>query len=509
MVAQEIIQQLKPWIIQTLTPITDADVESLTDYVMALLGNDMSLDKLRTMCEEQLSDFLHGATNDFVANLISQTELAIKGQLGVGQNQIGHQKQLRSNYRDGNNENIGFPHQQYLPGGPYQSQNQNQNQSQMPDFNNMQGWPNVPLPNPQLSGILIPPFNMNMGRGGFDYNDRGSRSKRRNRRGPSNMSQPGPDNDYTKKKLIVENLPDDKLDKDVISEYFSRFGTLKAVSIIFEKKLAELEFESHDQARAAWNSPDPIFNNRFIKLYWKKSSEGDNESIDLEAVKRIQAERQKEFEEKEQKRQEHLKQVQELLTAKTKIMEEQESLIQAAQASGELDKDPELQAKLNSTTAALKRQLAALQEEADSLGIASGGVPSYVPARGGYRGGYRGRATYSPYYRGRGRGRGRGGAFVPTSRTNLDLRPKSVKFQLTPEKDESVREFLSTVGGSYEDINRDGNDVIVNFTDRKSAERFYYASKESTDLKDVKLEWTSVISTPPTPANQGEDTEMN
>lgn len=504
MVAQEILLQLKPWIIQTLTPITDADVESLTDYVMALLGNDMSLDKLRTMCEEQLSDFLHGATNQFVRDLISQTELAIKGELGATQDHVGQQKQFRSNFRDGNNENVGFSNHQYPLGGPGQFQPQN-----MPDFKAMQGWSGMSLPNPQLSGILIPPFNMNMGRQGFDRNDLGGRSKRRNRKGPSNMSQPGPDNDYTKKRLIVENLPDNKLDKDLISEYFGRFGTLKSVSIIFEKKLAELEFESHDQARAAWNSPEPIFNNRFIKLYWKKSTEEDGESIDLEAVKRIQAQRQKEFEEKEKKRQDHQKQVQELLAAKTKIMEEQESLIQAAQASGELEKDPELQAKLNSTTAALKRQLAELQKEADSLGIASGGVPSYIPSRGGYRGGYRGRASYNPYSRGRGRGRGRGGAFVPTSRTNLDLRPKSVKFEITPEKDESVREFLSTVGGSYEDISRDGNDVIVNFTDRKSAERFFYSSKESTDLNNVKLEWTSVISTPPTPANQGEDAEMN
>lgn len=103
----------------------------------------------------------------------------------------------------------------------------------------------------------------------------------------------------------------------------------------------------------------------------------------------------------------------------------------------------------SSQAEALKQQLAALEAEAQQLGIDPTSQEDQVgawPTRGRGRGGYRGRGTFPP--RGRGAFRGRGGAAFGSGANayKLDNRPKTVAVSgadfSDSSKDEALRQFL-------------------------------------------------------------------
>jgi hypothetical protein len=69
--------------------------------------------------------------------------------------------------------------------------------------------------------------------------------------------------------LIIENIPADACNPESITEYFSQFGNLVNVVVIPDQHKAELEYTSHAEAKACHSSPEAIFGNRFVKVYWK------------------------------------------------------------------------------------------------------------------------------------------------------------------------------------------------------------------------------------------------
>ena len=68
--------------------------------------------------------------------------------------------------------------------------------------------------------------------------------------------------------MVVENIPEEYTNADVIKEYFSRFGTLLNTQIDADSKSAMLEYASHEEAQTCYSSPEAIFSNRFVKVYW-------------------------------------------------------------------------------------------------------------------------------------------------------------------------------------------------------------------------------------------------
>lgn len=70
--------------------------------------------------------------------------------------------------------------------------------------------------------------------------------------------------------LIVENIPDKNCNEESIRDFFGRFGTIVNVSTEPESHLAHLEYSTHEEAKACHESPEPIFGNRFVKVYWKR-----------------------------------------------------------------------------------------------------------------------------------------------------------------------------------------------------------------------------------------------
>lgn len=311
------------------------------------------------------------------------------------------------------------------------------------------------------------------GRGRGDRGGFGGRGRR------TELSSAGPNDDTSITTIVVEQIPDDKLDEATIREFFSQYGEIVEVTIQAHRRLALITYDSHAAAKRAWSSPKVIFDNRFVKVYWHKpKNDRNNEqrsapgdamedapSFDPEEFEKQQEEAQKSHDEKMKRRKETEdarlaleKQREELLK---KQEEEKERLLRrlggngVSNGNGSGDGESRSPSQENSSdqTKQLRAQLAALEAEAKTLGIDPNGsesAPSFgYRGRGrGYfgRGGFapRGRGGYDPSFRGgyRGRGgmaRGRGGVL------RLDNRPKRIAISgvdFDAEKDEALRQFL-------------------------------------------------------------------
>lgn len=286
-------------------------------------------------------------------------------------------------------------------------------------------------------------------------------------RGRSDFSSAGPNEDRSITTIVVEQIPEDKFNEDSIREFFSQFGNITEISLQPFKNLALVKFETFPEAKQAWSSPKVIFDNRFVKVYWfkpkpnERGGDGQPEAppFDPEEFERQQQLAQKAHEEKMQKRQETERAREELERQREELMKKQQEekarlmerlgmtsadVQAAADAGSGIPADDE---NASEETKQLRAQLAALEAEAQTLGI----DPS-SPAHGGYRGrgrgrgrgGFRGRGGYDPSYRG---GRGRGG-FAPRGRggvLRLDNRPRRVAVtgvELNSDKDEALRQHL-------------------------------------------------------------------
>lgn len=309
------------------------------------------------------------------------------------------------------------------------------------------------------------------GRGG----DRGGFSNRGRR---SEFSAAGPNEDPSVKTIVVEQIPDDKLDEFTVRDFFSQYGEITDISLQPHRKLALITYVDHATAKAAWSSPKVIFDNRFVKVYWHKpkgdrdhdqrpganGNREESEPFDAEEFQKQQEEAQKSYEEKHKQRQETEKAKQDLEKQREELLKKQEEekqrLLQritggttsgSATPDGGATQSPSDE-NASEQTKQLRAQLAALEAEAKSLGLEPNNSPdtgSSFRGRGrgfGGRGGFapRGRG-YDPSFRGsyRGRGgfpaRGRGGVL------RLDNRPKRVAvsgIKSNSEQDEAFRQFL-------------------------------------------------------------------
>lgn len=97
------------------------------------------------------------------------------------------------------------------------------------------------------------------GRGGFGFN----------RHRQSSVKQPI---------LNIENIPVEYFAIDKINNYFKKFGTIININLNPRHYKATIQFSQYSEANQAYNSPDPIFGNRFVKLYWAKTESEENEN---------------------------------------------------------------------------------------------------------------------------------------------------------------------------------------------------------------------------------------
>ncbi|KAK0102972.1 hypothetical protein ONS96_005589 [Cadophora gregata f. sp. sojae] len=406
------------------------------------------------------------------------------------------------------------------------------------------------------------------GRGGF-RGDRQQPGSRGGRNGRSEFSSDRPNYDKSNTTIVVENIPEERFSEEEVRGFFAEFGNIVDVSMRPYKRLAIVKYDDWNSANTAYKSPAVIFDNRFVKVYWyssddslpkpppasksngfKKESTDPNTpvparatsepQIDIEEFTRKQQEAQKVHEEKMKKKQEMEAAKKELERRQEELMkkqaEEKRKLMEriaaksgkSASTNGSPNGTPATESKPTSQTEALKAQLAALEAEAQSLGIDTSltdGNSWGGRGRGRGRGGYRGRGEYVPRgYRGGYRGRGAPTHFAAAGRSfNLDNRPKTVSLTgvdfTESAKDETLREYLMHIG-EFTSLEATPTRAQIAFTDRKTAENFLASvSRDGGEIPSagkVEVAWVKTplppVTTPATKAIQSkndEDTNMD
>ncbi|KAF8423092.1 hypothetical protein EV426DRAFT_717743 [Tirmania nivea] len=136
------------------------------------------------------------------------------------------------------------------------------------DPNNSQLFPTASTPSIHLNGSDRGRGDRGRGRGGG--RGRGAGVGVCGRGGRSDIAGTGPNYDKSNSTLVVEHIPEDKLDENSIKTFFGQFGTVVEVGVQSWKKLATVKFERWDGAKRAYDSPAPIFDNRFVKVFWYK-----------------------------------------------------------------------------------------------------------------------------------------------------------------------------------------------------------------------------------------------
>ncbi|KAI1369692.1 hypothetical protein F5Y08DRAFT_100751 [Xylaria arbuscula] len=378
--------------------------------------------------------------------------------------------------------------------------------------------------------------------------------KSRRMKGRPAFAANGRNNDKSKTTIVVQNIPSENFSEDHIRDYFSQFGSIVELQLQNQNSLAIIKFDSWEAANAAWSSPKVIFDNRFVKVFWYKDETSDkitpNENransvanghvdgatsasksvpaeagFDLEEFHRKQVEAQKIHDEKTKKRQE-IELERQRLEERQKLLSEQRAratrILQAKLRSNGFYKDePHSPAGVSAEnggkdssaqTEALRAQLAALEQEANQLGINpdenhDDALSWTLRGRGRGRG-FRGRGTFVPRAIRGGYGyRGRGGIVesrhAAYAAYSLDNRPKvvalsGVDFTL-PENDEALRQYLFSVG-EFKEVHGVPAVTHVTFKDRKTAEKFMFGVSANNTIHGVdgKIEPTWAKTAPET-----------
>ncbi|KAK6214067.1 hypothetical protein LQW54_004844 [Pestalotiopsis sp. IQ-011] len=351
----------------------------------------------------------------------------------------------------------------------------------------------------------------------------------------------GPSHDKKNTQIVVENIPEDNYTEDAVREFFVQFGSVQKIDLRvdagIQKRIALVKFDDWASANAAWKSPKVVFDNRFVKVYWYKDESqfaedtrqpashnhysnygtaiSEEPEFDLDEFNRKQEEAQKIYLEKQQQRAE-------LDRQRKELEEKQKDLI-----ARRLEAKRELQAKLaasdrdeslspilaNATTdgeqpsqaEALRAKLAALEEEANSIGLdpdQNDDSYSWVPGSRGGRRPYRARGGYQPrVWPGSYRGRGGGGTqdvHAAYAAYSLDNRPKIVVVSgvdfTDSEKDEALKQYLFGIG-EFTDISTDPSATRITFKDRKTAEQFMFGVSGPKTIPgvegEVEVSWAS------------------
>lgn len=90
---------------------------------------------------------------------------------------------------------------------------------------------------------------------------------------PNFAQQYGDPSDTSNSKLVIENIPPEYLVLDAVNEYFKRFGSIVNITMVPQCTRAIVEYSSHIEAQRAYQNPDVIFGNRFVKVFFARSAE--------------------------------------------------------------------------------------------------------------------------------------------------------------------------------------------------------------------------------------------
>ncbi|PWN35425.1 uncharacterized protein FA14DRAFT_178794 [Meira miltonrushii] len=107
-----------------------------------------------------------------------------------------------------------------------------------------------------------------------DFGHRGGRGARGGGRGGAHGGRGAFEKKQTSNTtLVIENVPVENLEMVKVNEYFKKFGTITNIQIDVDSKKALVSYSQPAEAKAAHSSPEVIFNNRFVKVYFQKLDE--------------------------------------------------------------------------------------------------------------------------------------------------------------------------------------------------------------------------------------------
>ncbi|KAG4302015.1 hypothetical protein PCK1_001690 [Pneumocystis canis] len=553
---------LKAYLLRLLDPISNADLDVLSDYILALLRHDQSLEDVKKLCLSQLEEFLRENTFSFVEEVFNALEkktylndsVQTKGSLTQEKDNIVKKRFFHQTYSDTHHRNntwkksrfVKTNHMNYGNWKPSFHQKTwfsdifpfssdfpiNSNKQRCKDYEERgycmrgdmcpydHGVDHIVMDG-QYSDAYDPTqsiltnCSITNSRPGYKNTVRNNRENIRNYKGNGSIIQ-GPNYDKTITTLIVENIPNGNLSEENIHTFFRKFGEISKITLEKDDHRAILKFKDWKSANKAWSSSAPIFNNRFVKLFWKisetdgknhsqkvnesSSNESQNPVVDSfskdEFMEKIEK-KQKEHEEREQKKKENaiaremLQKQKELIE---KQLEEKRNLIMlmTKKKTSELSQENDYDAdKLTSPTLsrkALEIQLAALKAEADNLGINIDSKSIKTNEKSWDRKksfSYRGFSKVFKSYN------KKKFTFFYGS-MQLDNRTRKIAvYNLNSDKDEILRQHLLH-NGEYEAIEKDADDPnvqIIIFKDRRTAEKFLRSASTIPDMENVKLKW--------------------
>jgi RNA-binding protein 26 len=189
---------------------------------------------------------------------------------------------------------------------------------------NMTGFP------PEMG--MMNPSDMSMMAGGGNTmrnnRPRGGRGAGRGGRGGRHHYQ---SNNPLNTTLAVEKIPIEYCQISTVNDFFAKFGNITNISVQPHQQKAIIQYGSRAEAEAAYNSPDAIFDNRFVKVYWHKddsatatppvSEPPKSNEPDPELIAARAAELAKEREEKQKKHNERMKTILELQKQKEHLIQ--------------------------------------------------------------------------------------------------------------------------------------------------------------------------------------------
>lgn len=80
--------------------------------------------------------------------------------------------------------------------------------------------------------------------------------------------------------LVVENIPENHCAIEKVNDFFKKFGTVTNIQVDPQNSKALVQFSNNAEAYKAYSSPEPIFDNRFVRVFWhekeKEPSSGEN-----------------------------------------------------------------------------------------------------------------------------------------------------------------------------------------------------------------------------------------
>lgn len=273
--------------------------------------------------------------------------------------------------------------------------------------------------------------------------------------------------------LVVENIPKEHLTVPAIKGYFAKFGEVTEVSVEPFSGQALVTFADSNVARSAHNSPDPVFQNRFVRVYFQRKNDDKHTKYTAPGLQTKAAEP----------------------TAGNDgndvAMQSAESTTGETGPSSEAPIPPGVSADKAELLRSLREKAAALGIDISSLGSGSTApdpASSYVP-RGRGRG--RGRASYRGSWAppaGRGRGGPAMGAMKLDNRTTVlsvvGLADTDAKDKLRPYFEVSIsamgvwiapdplsKQFGSVVGSAPLPEPSTSGDFAIKFASRTAAEK--------------------------------------